>query len=100
MTYLAIIAVILGIIVNHAVWLLLSRRSTALRIIAAGALVLLSYVAMISVLGKVLSHGELDQGSWRDWGLLVLVAAGISIAYQATLSRVKERAKQAPSPGS
>lgn len=89
MTYLIIIALVVGVLVNHAVWLLLSRRSTTLRMGVAVPAVVLIYLGVLWMLGTILSHGGISEGSLGDWGLLILFAAAISFAYQFALGRMK-----------
>jgi hypothetical protein len=87
MMYLILAGLVLALLVNHAVFLFMRRASIGTRIAVAVPIVLLMCVAVLWLLGRVLSHRAMDFESMTAWLEVALFSVVSTSALQAIYGR-------------
>jgi hypothetical protein len=84
MVYLLFTGLILALMVNHAVYLFARGVSIVTRIAIATSVVLLTCIAALWFLGRILSHRVMDFESWTAW----LAVSSFALASTWVLQRL------------
>lgn len=87
MIYMILAGLVLALLVNHTVFLFMRRTSIGTRIAVAAPIVLLMCVAVLWLLGRILSHRAMDFESMAAWLEVALFSLALTCALQAIYGR-------------
>lgn len=91
MIYLILGAIIVALLVSHAVILFLPRSSFGVRFLVAVPIVFALYISSLWMLERLLTHRVVNLHSLLAWAIVAGVATGITFLVQLFLSNRRWR---------